>query len=208
MKKLLFLVGITAAMATGAPARGQYIYMDVYGDGVCSSSDILTSSVTTVDIYLDTNHDAAGREVTCSDGTNPLNIGSYSLLFEVLDKQGSAQLTGWTNGMSGYTEVSSFTVAGRRAGVGFTGSEFLPPGRYKLGHLSVVVTGVPSLFFLSQDADPGIPTPVTGFGSQCDASAYPNTVTLGVDFSDNCNVYASFDAVEATTWGKIKQVYR
>ena len=59
MKKLLLLVGITVAMATGTYAHAQFIYMDTNGDGLPScfgggTYDILYSSVTTVDIWLNT----------------------------------------------------------------------------------------------------------------------------------------------------------
>jgi hypothetical protein len=50
-------------------------------------------------------------------------------------------------------------------------------------------------------------TPVTGFGTECDASDFANTYTLSIDFLDNHGT-ASPTPTESTTWGKIKQLYR
>ena len=205
MKRLLLLLGIAAALSYGTAAQAQYIYIDVNGDGVCTLTDVLTSSVTSVDIWLNTNHSQGGATVTCSDGTNPLDIGSYDL---ILHKAGGGSLTfgTWTNSMAGYSQLNPPTVVGNDFGVGYGSSgAFNPPGLYKLGTLAVTVTGNPILSFSTGAA--GIPSPVTGFGSECAASDNPNTVTLGVDFFDNCGL-PSFDAVELTTWGKIKQTYK
>jgi len=82
MKRSLLLLGVIAALAIGAPAYSQYIFMDVNGDGACTSADILTSSTTTVDVWLNTNHNKDGTTVTCdSNPTQPLDMFSYSLLF-------------------------------------------------------------------------------------------------------------------------------
>jgi len=81
MKKSLLLLGVIAALAIGAPAHSQYIYMDVNGDGVCTSADLLTSSSTSIDVWLNTNHDANGSVKTCSsNASQPLDIFSYDLV--------------------------------------------------------------------------------------------------------------------------------
>jgi len=209
MKKSLLLLGVIAALAIGAPAYSQYVYMDTNGDGVCTTADQLTSSSTTIDVWLNTNHDANGTIKTCSsNASQPLDIFSYDL---VVHQSGTGSITfnSYTNTASGFAQVNALTVAGADAGVGY-GAPIggnLSPGLYKLGTFNVSVTGTPSLNFVGESTNGSIPSPVTGFGSACDATVYGNTVTLSIDFVDNCGT-ASGTPAQSTTWGKIKQLYR
>jgi hypothetical protein len=209
MKKSLLLLGVIAALAIGAPAYSQYVYFDTNGDGVCNSSDALTSANTTIDVWLNTNHDANGTTKTCSSApAQPLDIFSYDLVVHQ-SGTGSVTFNSYTNTASGFTVVNNLTVAGADAGVGYgapVGAN-LSPGLYKLGTFSVAVTGTPQLNFVGVSSNPSIPSPVTGFGSSCDATDFANTVTLSIDFQDNCGT-ASGTPAQSTTWGKIKQLYR
>jgi hypothetical protein len=194
------------------PARAQYIYMDANGDGVCGFGDFLTSSSSAIDVYLDTNHNANGSTVTCAtNNSEPLDIFSYDIVFHATnDPRAWVTLDGWTNALSGFTLVSPFTVAGHDAGVGYTApiGGNLAPGRYKLGTLNVTVGGTATVDFVGLNANPSIPSFGTGFGTSCDASDFGNTEVLGTDFFDACIPPFSRDDVQATTWGKIKQIYR
>jgi hypothetical protein len=208
MKKSLLLLGVIAALAVGAPAHSQYIYLDVNpgGDGLNSSADALTSSSTSVDVYLNTNHNRAGTTDICNDGTNPLDIGSYDIL---LESSGSGSVTygSWTNNMAGYAVLNPPTVVGPDFGVGYGSAlAFTAPGLYKLGTLGLTVTGTPVLKFLTNQPV-GIPSPVTGFGSECSGTDFANTITLGTNFFD-ADGTASPTPVMSTTWGKIKQLYK
>jgi len=207
MKRLLQLLPLIAVLAVGTPAHSQYIYMDVNGDGLNNSLDCLTSSVTVVHVYLNTNHNRDGSVATCVDGTNPFDIASYDIIFHS-NASGSVTYNGWTNGsaMSGFTILDAFTVAGPDAGVGYQGPTYLAPGLYELGQLAVTITGTPGLFFAGTST-PSIPSPVTGFGSHCSGTDNPNTITLGLDFFDAAGTCQP-DPVESTTWGKIKQTYK
>jgi len=209
MKKSLLLLGVIAALAIGAPAYSQYVYLDTNGDGVCTTADQLTSASTTIAVWLNTNHDANGTTKTCSsNASQPLDIFSYDL---VVHQSGTGSITfnSYTNSASGFSQVNALTVAGADAGVGY-GAPIggnLAPGLYKLGTFNVSVTGTPNLNFVGESTNGSIPSPVTGFGSACDATTYGNTVTLSIDFVDNCGT-ASGTPAQSTTWGKIKQLYR
>jgi len=208
MKKSLLLLGVIAALAIGAPAYSQYIYMDVNASGTCTSADLLTSSVTSIDVWLDTNHDASGAVKTCSaNASQPLDIFSYDI---VVHQAGSGSITfnSWTNSASGFSQLNALTVAGADAGVGYTSpiGGNLPAGLYKLGTFAVSVTGSPNLSFVGLSSNASIPSFGTGFGSQCEATTFANTIVLGTDFSDNCGT-STGTATESTTWGKIKQLY-
>lgn len=206
MKKSLLLLGVIAALAIGAPAYSQYIYMDVNGDGVNTSADLLTSATTSVDVYLNTNHNKAGATVICNDLINPLNIGSYDI---IVHSQGSGSVVygTWVNAITGYSVLSPQSVAGPDAGVGYTSpAGYSAPGLYKLGTFPVTVTGNPQMIFLISPPV-GINDFGTGFGSLCSGTTNPNTITLGIDFFD-ADGTAAGTPIESTTWGKIKQLYR
>lgn len=211
MKKSLLLLGVIAALAIGVPAYSQAIWFDVDGNGVCNSLDVLTSSTTAVDVWLDTNHNAAGTLVTCVDPTAVLDITSYDLVIHK-GTSGSvaySAITPWTNSLTGFTQQpnTNFTVAGNDAGLTYSSAGYLAEGKYKLGTLNVTVTGTPVLTFLDLSPDPSLPSFGTGFGSHCPGSGPPYTISLGPDFTDACGT-ASTTLTESTTWGKIKQLYR
>ena len=211
MRHSLLLLGVIAALAIGAPAYSQYIYMDVgnggAGNGVWTSGDVLSSASTQVDIWLNTNHNASGAVANCNDGVHPLDIGAYDL---VIHTSGSGSVTygTWTNTMASYGVLDPASVSGPDFGVGYgSAAAYDAPGLYKLGTLAVTVTGSPVLSFLtSRPSGSGITSTLTAFGSQCEGTDFPNTITLGIDFTDN-NGTASPTPVEPTTWGKIKQLY-
>jgi hypothetical protein len=208
MRRSLLLLGVIAALAVGAPAYSQYIYMDVNGDGVNTSADLLTSSTTQVHVYLNTALNKNGSASTAQCGGQPLDIGLFDVLFR---SQGSGSVTynGFTigSGMTGFTILNAFTVAGPDAGVGYNGSNYLNPGLYELGQLQVTVTGTPRLIFVAESTNPSIPSPNTAFGSHCEGTDHPNYVTLGLDFFD-ADGTAAGTPTESTTWGKIKQLYK
>jgi len=208
MKKSLLLLGVIAALAIGAPAYSQYVYLDANNDGVCTLGDNLTSATTAIAVWLNTNHDANGTTKTCAaNAGQPLDIFSYDLVVHQ-SGTGSVTFNSYTNAASGFTQVNALTVAGADAGVGY-GAPLggnLSPGLYKLGTFNVAVTGTPVLNFIGVSSNISIPSPVTGFGSSCDASDFANTVTLSIDFTDNCGSAPGTDT-KSTTWGKIKQLY-
>src|SRR2546426_7546255 len=160
MKHTLLLSGVIAALAISAPAHSQYIYMDANNDVVCTSSDVLTSSSTSVDVYLNTNHNAAGGVATCSNPAQPLDMTSYDILIHAAGS-GSVTYSGWTNNMPNYSVFSAFTTAGADMGVGFQApfGSSSPPGLYKLGSIAVTVTGSPRLSFLTSPPRPAFPSP-------------------------------------------------
>ena len=205
MKRSLLLLGVIAALAIGAPAYSQYVYMDVNGDGVNTSLDVLSSSTTQVHIYLNSNAGKSGPS-TAFCGGNPLDIGLFDVLFHAAGT-GSVAYGGFTLGsaMAGFAILNPFQVAGPDAGVGYVGANYLPPGLYELGQLQVTITGTPTLSFIAESTT--FQSPNTAFGSHCDGTDHPNYITLGLDFFDNDGT-ASPTPTESTTWGKIKQLYK
>ena len=208
MKHSLLLVGVIAALAVGAPAYSQYIYMDVNGDGVCTSADVLTTASTGVDVWLDTSHDKLGNTVACGIPSKQLSFASYDVMIGTdPGSLGSVSFSLWTNAVTGFAVLNDLVTLGGAMDVVYTApSGALAPGLYKLGRASVSVVGNPTLLFLQDPPFPVFPSSVTGFGSECDAGFFGNTVALGYDFPGNCGT-ASGTPVRSTTWGAIKNLY-
>ncbi len=211
MRHCLLLLGVGAALAIGGPAYSQNIFMDVNGTGTCTSDDALTSSITAVDVWLDSNHNKVGLEAFCKDINGnltgqPLDVGGFDIIVHA-GGSGSVVFNSFDSQPAGFTVVSAFTTAGPDMSVGYTGTGYISPGLVKLGTIHVTVTGTPQLSFLTAPPSPSFPSTATGFASHCDASINPNFVTLGTDFLDSCGT-SSPTPTESTTWGRIKQLYR
>jgi hypothetical protein len=202
----LLVLGLAAVltMMAAAPASAQFIYMDVNGDGQCTSSDVLSSSVTAIDIYIDTDTNADGSPATCPTGdpVEPLSMNSYTI---VLQSTGGVTYGAWTDA-TGFTVAFGTGSDATDFWVGYGGSSYLPPGApHKLGTVAVTVTGSPALRFST--STPLSVEGVTLFGSECAGNVnFDNTLRLGTDFYDAC-VLGTFTPVTSTTWGKIKKIY-
>jgi len=207
MKHCLLLLGMVALLAVGAPAYSQYIFMDVNGDGVCTTDDVVSNLTTSVDIYLDTNHTAAGGTVTCSDGLSALNMFGYNVIIHA-GGAGSVSYTGWTNAVATWTVLEAYRTSGSDASVGFIApSAASAPGKYKLGSFGISASGAPVMSFLTSNGSLGGGAPVTGFGSDCSGTFAAFTQVLGTDFLDACGT-SSGTPSNPTTWGTIKSLYR
>jgi hypothetical protein len=208
MKHCLLLLGIVAMLAVSAPAYSQYIFMDVNGDGICNTDDVVTEGVTTsVDIWLDTNHDINGTTVMCSDGVSPLDMFGYDVIVHA-GGSGSVSFSGWTNAMATWTALEGFRTSGNDASVGFIApGASAAPGKYKLGSFNFTATGTPVLSFLTTNASLGGGAPITGFGGACSGQDIAFTMVLGTDFFDVCGTSSGTPA-SPTTWGTIKSLYR
>ncbi len=206
MKHCLLFLGIVAVLAVGAPAYSQYILMDVDGNGICDNNDVLTTSTTSVDVWLDTDNNGAD---TCIDGVNPLNMFSYGVILSA-GGAGSVSYGAWTNAIGTWTVLEAFRTSGNKASIGYVAPSgtTLPPGKRMLGSIAVTVTGDPTLSFLMDNSGlGGIGNPVTGFGSDCSGTDFANTIALGTDFTLNCGT-SSPTPTQSSTWGHIKSLYR
>lgn len=201
MKHCLLLCAAVLALAIAMPASAQYVFLDTNGDGVCNSLDVITSATTSIDFWIDTNHNADGSVATCATGED-LTINSYSF---VMTSSGGITYGAWTDDI-GFTIPAGFAQAGNDYWVVFASGTILPPGKYKCGHLAVTVSGNPTLTIL-QDDPPLDGNAFTGFGSACLGRDFTNTMYLGFDFTDVCSSSSGI-AVQNTTWGKIKDLYK
>lgn len=138
-----FLIAALAVLAS--PAAAQYMYLDSNGNGVHDSGDELgvNGTGTTVDIWLNTDHNRDGSLAVCdADGTSPLGINSY--VVNLLASGGLVSYGGFVNQMASANFTTSFGELnpgdGLRYKNGFGGPGSLPPGLYRVA--TVTITGL------------------------------------------------------------------
>ncbi len=210
MKGALPLLAV-AALLLASPVSAQYMYLDVNHDGICSYEEVLTSAVTSVDIWLNTTHNKDGSLVTCSEGTYPMSLYSYEFILHAV-RGGTVTYGAFTNARPEMTtQVGPVGINGTTDyWIGFGGSTVNPPGLYKLGTLAITVTGTPSLWIVPSTTI--WPVANTAFGSECVGKDFDNTLKLigttnGTgDWFDVCGTM-SLDPVRQPTWGVIKNIY-
>jgi hypothetical protein len=79
------LLLIAALVVVTSPAAAQYMYLDSNGNGVHDSGDRLApnGTATTVDVWLDTNHNRDGSVATCdADPSQELTLNDYYVNFK------------------------------------------------------------------------------------------------------------------------------
>jgi len=209
MKHCLLVFAAVVALAIGVPASAQYMFIDVNGDGQCTSADVLGPSVTSIDIWLKTNVNGNGSAAVCASG-EALTINSYT--FVLSSGSGGVGYGPWTDAMN-FTIAAGGPVSNSTDYfIGRASATINPPGTYKLGTMAVTVTGTPNLFIMPHsDIDP---TSQTSFGSQCAGQDFNNTMRYAEnvdqippgDWNQACGVLV-VTAVSETTWGKIKKSY-
>ena len=217
MKRLLPLLA-AIALLVAAPALAQYVFVDVNGDGVCNASDVLSSSVTSVDIYFDTSVNRNGDPVLCAqDATQPDSIFSYEFILRQYGGAGDVAYGVYTNLVPEFT--THFGTASDQfdfhTGYGGPGGPTgtLREGKYKVGTLMITVAPSTTPVLSPVSVSPLDANFFTAFGSPCFGADFDNTVKLGPlagaapgDFTDACGPGAPTPN-RATTWGAIKKIY-
>jgi hypothetical protein len=208
------LAAVVAVAGLAPMASAQYMYLDANANGTHDVGDQLqvNATPTTVDVWLDTIHNRDGSSATCATGAEPLSMISYC--FNLKAVNGTVTYTGFTN------QVSSFTIQlgsplnpdGVQYKNALGSATPLPEGLYKLATLTITgQTGSPHIAIVDQDTDS---QDFTSFGSNCLGNDADNTYKLtgpagGSDWHDADGLGAADGtATNATTWGKIKQLYR
>jgi len=201
MKNCLLLCVAVLALAVGVPASAQYMYLDVDGNGVCDSDDVISGTTTSVDIWLSTDHNGDGSEAFCPT-FQPLTFNSYTW---ILRSSGGITFGTWVDAMAFTTQFAS-GAAGNDRWIGRGSGTINDPGLYRLGTQNITVTaGSPVLSIVTNTS--AAPSARTSFGSQCEGSLGDNTLRLQVEWNDVCGT-ANPTPVTETTWGKIKDLYR
>lgn len=202
MKHGYIVLVALVALAIGAPASAQYMWLDVNGDGQCTEDDVLGPSTTSVDVWLDTDSNADGSPATCVTADGAMTINSYGFVLNA--PAGGVTYGAWTDNM-GFTQPFDNGTAGTEVWVAWASPTPQPAGTYKLGTLNITVTGNNALLFLPISSTVG--TALTAFGSACSGFEFDNTLKYLSEWNDVCGTTAPTPVTE-TTWGKIKALYR
>jgi len=202
MKNCLLLCVAVLALAVGVPASAQYMFIDVNGDGMCTSADVVGPGTTSVSLWLATNKDINGGDVVCPTGED-LTMNSYTF---ILRSTGGVTYGAWTsNPVLGFGTNLGTGLAGNDRWVGRGSGTALPPDTYLLGSQAITVTTATQLSIVASTS--GFAGALTSFGSQCVGLEGINTMKLGVDWFDVCGTTGGTPVTE-TTWGKIKALYK
>ena len=202
MKHGYIVLAALVALAIGAPASAQYMWLDVNGDGQCTENDVLGPSTTSVDVWLDTDSNADGSPATCVTADGAMTLNSYQIV--LVAPAGGVTYGAWTDNL-GYELEGPIGSSGTEAWIGRASANVSAPGTYKLGSLAISVVGNTALQFLPLAQ--ANPISITGFGSQCSGFEFDNTLKYLSEWNDVCGTTAP-TPVSETTWGKIKALYR
>lgn len=192
MKRLLLLLG-AAALLVAAPAFAQKVYLDTNGDGMCTTADVLTDAVTSVDVWFDT-----------SFGGGTCNMLSYEF---ILSSNGNVTYGAYTNMIPSFTTPFGAASGGNDYHNGFGGTTPLAAGMYKVGTLAITVAPGTTPVINVVPATSLSGNYFTAFGSECPGNDFDNTLKLGSDFMDACGTTPG-TPVRTTTWGAIKNIYK
>lgn len=222
MKNCLLLLAVVAMVAVVAPAYSQTLYMDTNGDGLNSlleasngnnapPDDVLGAGTTSVDFYFDTNHNPDGSVLLCPQAPEqPYDFFSYEATVRA-SGSGSVTFNGWTDLMGwpiGIVTIGdhTFATAGTDAWFGRATTAGAVMGRFKVGTLSITVTGTPKLDYVCTSSIDF--SAQTAFGGHCYGPSFDNTNRLCEQYPQS-NAYGTEAPVPVvpTTWGKIKTMY-
>jgi len=170
------LAVLTIALAPMA-AIAQYMFLDMDGDGEATAEDVVQKNTTmTVDVWLQTNTRSNGSPaMVAPEDLSKLTFNSYEF---ILRAEGGKVVFGeYTNLQRNMRIALPSGRSDTEVHVGFAGTEILPPGKYRLGRLSVHVTeGNPQLVFAPSSSLDAIF--LTSFGSGLSGADEDNTLKL------------------------------
>ena len=188
LRRIIWCACVLYMVPSGAQA--QYMYLDVDGDGVNTSADVLNAQgATLVTVYLNTNHDKDGSLKTCNShtaacgaSTTTQALGMFSYTISLVAVGGTVQWGTFTPANAAYaangTDPSDYTSIEvnrlRPAGT------FTPPGLSILGSIPVtILSGTPRIDIAHSSITANPFGFGTGFGTSCDGFNLPHTYALG-----------------------------
>jgi len=177
-----FLSFLSAALVLAPPAIAQYLYLDSNGDGAHTAADVVSpTGNTTVDVWLNTNHNRDGSTATCVTGDGELTINSYEFILKA--QHGTVTWGSFTNLMVPFTVNLGLASSGTDYHNGFGGGTIFPPGLYHVATLTITpTTGTPTIVVAASTSLNG--SYLTSFGSQCSGNDFDNTMKLGSEWTD------------------------
>jgi hypothetical protein len=203
MSRTLIVMGTLAWLMSAGTADAQHMFLDVNGDGQSSGADVL-SKESTIDIWIQTDVNRNGSLAQSHVvGIRPLTINQYEFILRAVG--GSVEWGKYINLQPSMGHAFGQLANATDFYTGFGGMEPLPPGKYKLGSLSVgVKSGSPKLVFASSTSLWSGAS--TSFGSQREGKDGDNTLkftddptTLGSPSNDVRGDWADASGLESVS---------
>jgi hypothetical protein len=159
-------------------ASGQYMFLDVDGDGAYTIADQYACADTlNIDIYLVTNLNQDGSPAACPSDGSGIDINSYSINLYANDAPTS--FTNLTNQMPQMVSVDPPSVYPYALHVAYGGPLSFPPGKHRLFSFTAIGCTMLNVVPYSCYSPPGT---VTSFGSSCPGVQSDYTLRLGEDW--------------------------
>ena len=192
---------IALILACAAPAaRAQYMFLDANGDAVHDSTDRMNKiTLTTLDLWLDTDSNRDGSPATCTFGGGALDLSSYEVVLQAVG--GTISWGPMTNRMANMAvnfarnanDTTGTVYYHNGWGSSSGGAGIYPPGLYRLATLvATVATGSPRVDIVIRHAINR--TSRTSFGSECLANGErDHTPKFGFNWFDANGVKSPID---------------
>ena len=192
----LFFVGAVLGVTSGANAQFMRILTDNPTDNTRLRAGVGVTTILT--ITLDTNHDRSGALQTCNSHSaancgalataNPLDMFSYTLALKVVG--GTVTWGTFSASDAAYTDTSPQIQSSTEVEINKsrpTGT-FTAPGLASIGTLPVTIASGSPAVQVQIGASTINPFGFgTGFGTECDGNAFPNTYVVGAP-ADPCGL--------------------
>ena len=141
---LFFALALLLPLAAST-ASAQYMYLDSNANGIHDAGDVLNANgtPTTVDVWVNTNHNRDGSEVECNTQDGILQINSYAV--NLLAQGGTVTYSGFINQQPtwavGFGEVNAGDGQYKNGGGGAATAALPPGGPYRLMTITITGTG-------------------------------------------------------------------
>jgi PKD repeat protein len=193
MLKRLFttILAVVAIACFMQEATAQHMYLDSNANGLHDVGDKLNANgtPTTVDVWVNTNHNRDGSEAVCNTQDGVLQINSYAV--NLIAQGGTVTYSGFINQQPAWSvsfgEVNAGDGQYKNGGGGAASAALPPGGPYKLMTVTIMGTaGSPSIVI--NDINSNSPD-FTSFGTACSGNDFDNTYKLsgpggGSDWTD------------------------
>jgi len=176
----IVVIVISLGFADASLVSAQFMFLDADGDGTSSPADkVAATGSMAVEIWIRTDTDRDGSPSPYkAPGNRPLTINYYEFVLRSIG--GTVEWGTYTNLQPTMETPFGPLMNATEYYNGFGGLPPLPPGKYRLGRLSVKVkSGNPRLVFASSSSLWG--SAGTSFGSQCSSRGGDNSLRYSED---------------------------
>lgn len=175
--RMLLLVLMLLVVTGAQSARGQYLFLDTNGDGTNSPLDLMkVEGWNLLDVWLVTDCNRDGTAAQPARSGPPLGMFSYEFVLHA--ENGTVEWGRYENLMPQFGFSFGTYKNGSDFYTGFSGTQTVAPGRYRIGRIPVRATGgAPRIGFGASSTLS--PVCHTSFGSLNPGRQDDNTIRFG-----------------------------